>query len=47
VKQDWAVVKEFTDVPKKGVHALRFGADAKSLLVGAADHNLRVFGPQQ
>lgn len=44
VKQDWAVVKEFSDLPKKGVHALRFGADARSLLVGAADHNLRVFG---
>lgn len=47
VKQDWAVVKEFTDVPKKGVHALRFGADARSLLVGGADHNLRVFSQPQ
>lgn len=44
VKQDWSVVQEFTDVPKKGVHSLRFGADARTLLVGAADHNLRVFG---
>eukprot|EP00887_Chlorella_sp_A99_P008229 scaffold12.g8229.t1 len=43
VKQDWAVVKEFTDVPKKGVQALAWGPDARSLLVGAADHNLRVF----
>ncbi|KAL4431421.1 hypothetical protein ABPG75_006677 [Micractinium tetrahymenae] len=47
VKQDWAVVKEFQEVPKKGVHSLRFGADARSLLVGAADHNLRVFGAAQ
>ncbi|EFN51555.1 hypothetical protein CHLNCDRAFT_140025 [Chlorella variabilis] len=47
VKQDWGVVKEFADVPKKGVHALRFGADARSLLVGAADHNLRVFAQPQ
>lgn len=43
VKQDWEVVKEFTDVPKKGVYSLAWGTDAKSLLVGAADHNLRVF----
>ena len=43
VKQDWGVVKEFSDVPKKGVYAVDWGADARSLLVGAADHNLRVF----
>ena len=28
----------------QGVHSLKWGADARSLLVGAADHNLRVFG---
>lgn len=44
VKQDWAVVKEFSDVPKKGAHCVEFGTDAKSLFVGAADHNLRIFG---
>lgn len=43
VKQDWGVVKEFSDVPKKGVNAVAWGADARALLVGAADHNLRVF----
>ena len=31
----------------QGVNALRFGADARSLLVGAADHNLRVFAAPQ
>jgi WD40 repeat protein len=47
-KADWGVVKEFADVGKKGVSALRWGADAKSLLVGSAgDHNLRVFGLAQ
>jgi pre-mRNA-processing factor 19 len=45
-KGDWPVVKEFPDVHKKGVSALRWGADAKSLLVGAGDHNLRAFGLQ-
>jgi WD40 repeat protein len=44
-KADWAVVKEFPDVGRKGVTALRWGPDAKSLLVGSAgDHNLRAFG---
>jgi pre-mRNA-processing factor 19 len=43
VKQEWEVVKEFTEVPKKGVCSLAWGTDAKSLFVGAADHNLRVF----
>jgi pre-mRNA-processing factor 19 len=42
-KQEWEVLKEFGDVPKKGVCSLAWGTDAKSLLVGAADHNLRVF----
>ncbi len=40
--QDWEVVKVFSDMPKKGVTALRFGLDAKTLFIGAADHNLRV-----
>ncbi len=38
------MVRTFQDVPKKGVLSLQFGADAKQLFVGAADHNLRVFG---
>jgi len=38
------VVRSFPDMPKKGVQALKFGPDAKTLLVGAADHNLRIFG---
>ena len=37
------MVRNFPDMPKKGVLSLRFGADAKKLLVGAADHNLRIF----
>ncbi|KIY92929.1 hypothetical protein MNEG_15035 [Monoraphidium neglectum] len=43
-KQDWAVVKEWADVGKKGVTALKAGPDMRSLLVGGHDHNLRVFG---
>lgn len=46
-KQEWAVVKTFAEVPKKGVTALRWGPDARSLLVGGGDHNLRVFGAPQ
>ncbi|MEW5314056.1 MAG: hypothetical protein WDW38_005580 [Sanguina aurantia] len=38
------LVRTFTDFPKRGVAALRFGADAKTLLAGSGDHNLRVFG---
>jgi hypothetical protein len=38
------VVKTYQDLPKKGVTALRFGPDAKTLFVGAADHNLRIIG---
>jgi hypothetical protein len=39
-------VHALTDVSKKGVMSLKFGPDAKSLLVGAGDHNLRIFGLQ-
>lgn len=42
-KNDWSVIKTFPDVPKKGVTALRFSSLARQLLVGGADHNLRVF----
>lgn len=44
VKQDWSVLRSFPDIPKKGVLSLAFGADARSLMVGASDHQLRVFG---
>lgn len=46
-KQDWAAVKEFSEVPKKGVSALKAGPDMRTLLVGGGDHNLRVFGAAQ
>ena len=42
-KADWNVIKTFPDVPKKGVLSLRWSSLAGSLLVGSADHNLRVF----
>jgi len=42
-KADWNVIKTFPDVPKKGVLSLRWSSLASSLLVGSADHNLRVF----
>lgn len=45
--QEWDVIKRFPEVPKKGVLSLRFAPDAKSLLVGGGDHNLRVFGTPQ
>lgn len=39
-----SVVKTLVDLPgSKGAHCLAFGALAKSLLVGAGDHNLRAF----
>lgn len=43
-KQDWSILKTFPDMPKKGVYSIKFGTDAKTMFVGAADHNLRVFG---
>ncbi|KAK9838127.1 hypothetical protein WJX81_002866 [Elliptochloris bilobata] len=44
VKQDWSALAQFADLPKKGVLAVKLGADARTLFVGAADHNLRVYG---
>lgn len=41
VKGKWALLKEL-DV-KKEVKAVAFGKDARSLVVGSADHNLRIF----
>lgn len=41
-KQQWAELKTLSEVPKRA-SALRWGPDARSVLVGAADHNLRVF----
>ncbi|KAI8476157.1 MAG: spliceosome component, nuclear pre-mRNA splicing factor [Monoraphidium minutum] len=46
-KQEWAPIKEWSEVAKKGVTALKAGPDMRSLLVGGADHNLRVFGAAQ
>ena len=43
VKKDWSIVKTFEDMPKKGVHAVAWGQDARQCIVGAADHNLRVY----
>lgn len=45
VKQEWEVVKTFTDVPK-AVNALAFGPNAQSLFVGTMDRNLRIYGAQ-
>lgn len=43
VKQDWSIVKTFEGMPKKGVHAVAWGKDARRFVVGAADHNLRLY----
>lgn len=43
VKQDWQVVKTFSDLPKKAINSGKWGVDAKTLVVGAGDHNLRLF----
>jgi len=31
-------------MPSQGVCSLMWGEDAKTLFVGAADHNLRIYG---
>ncbi|KAG2485908.1 hypothetical protein HYH03_015352 [Edaphochlamys debaryana] len=41
-KQQWAELRSIGEVAKKAA-ALRWGPDARSLLVGSGDHNLRVF----
>jgi pre-mRNA-processing factor 19 len=41
VKGKWDLLKEFE--VKKAVKAVAFGSDARSLAVGSADHNLRIF----
>jgi len=43
VKTGWSTATEILDFPKKGVHSVAWGADAKELFVGASDHNLRIF----
>lgn len=43
VKKDWDLVHEFNDVARRGVLSLAWEKDAKALLVGGADHNLRLF----
>lgn len=44
--QDWAVVKSWPDVSKKGVLSVAWAPLANSLLVGGGDHNLRVFAAE-
>jgi len=44
VKQEWALLKEFSDVPKKGATDLRFGPDARTIVVSCLDRNLRHYG---
>jgi len=39
-------VAVISDMPKKGVQSLRWSTKAQRLLVGSADHNLRVLGKQ-
>lgn len=47
VKQEWSVVAQWSGVPaKKGVNVVAWGNDARCLMVGAGDHNLRVFGTE-
>ncbi|PNH07333.1 U-box domain-containing protein 72 [Tetrabaena socialis] len=41
-KQQWSELRTLSEVPKRAA-VLRWGPDARSLLVGAADHNLRLF----
>uniref|UniRef100_A0A7S0RAF6 Pre-mRNA-processing factor 19 n=1 Tax=Pyramimonas obovata TaxID=1411642 RepID=A0A7S0RAF6_9CHLO len=45
VKQDWAVVKTFSDIPKE-VTSVLFGKDAEQMFVCSMDRNLRIFGAQ-
>mmetsp|Transcript_7522 Transcript_7522/g.10177 ORF Transcript_7522/g.10177 Transcript_7522/m.10177 type:complete len:507 (+) Transcript_7522:260-1780(+) len=43
VKQDWEVVKTFSDIPKT-VTAVVFGKDAETVYVCSMDRNLRMYG---
>lgn len=46
-RQDYAVVREFSDLGKKGAgRAVAFGADASYVAIGSADHALRVYRGQ-
>ena len=40
-KADWALTVEFGGL--KGVKAVRFGPDAKTIAVGTSDHQLRIY----
>lgn len=42
-KQEWAEVAKIGHAPKRAL-CLRWGADARTLLVGGHDHNLRLYG---
>lgn len=41
-KQEWAEVGSIGDLSKRA-QALRWGHDARSMLVGSGDHNLRLY----
>ena len=44
-KKNWEELVCFKEkLPKKGVYSLAWGADARTLLIGASDHALRVLG---
>jgi pre-mRNA-processing factor 19 len=43
-KAEVTEVKLFQDVAKKAVQSVKWGTDAKSLLIGTQDHNLRIYG---
>lgn len=40
----WERVADLTGFPAKGVRAVAFGEGARSVVVGASDHKLRIFG---
>eukprot|EP00884_Botryococcus_braunii_P021924 jgi/Botrbrau1/8415/Bobra.0237s0035.1 len=46
IKQEFALIKDLPDIPKRGATCVRWGADAKKLFLGATDHNVRVYAPE-
>ncbi|KAF8055477.1 PRP19 [Scenedesmus sp. PABB004] len=44
-KGDWPALATLPGLPKKGALSLAWGPGARSLLVGAGDHNLRLYAP--
>lgn len=43
-EQKFCVIKSFNEIPGN-VNCISIDIDAKSILVGSNDHNLRIFGP--